>query len=149
MLQLLLALQVFHVAFLLLHDWIPMGRLSNPAATRLEHSTAKVLLGSLISTLPFAIALGFSLEDQHRRYPHWLLIYLWIAYALLFVGELRAWWFPYFRGAKPDMVQSYARMFGETHAFLPARNGIRINTLHCVLHLLTLTTLITLGALTL
>jgi hypothetical protein len=39
-------------------------------------------------------------------------------------------------------------MFGKTHAFLPVRNGIRINTLHVILHVATLTTLVVLAALT-
>jgi hypothetical protein len=39
-------------------------------------------------------------------------------------------------------------MFGATHAFLPERNGVRPNTLHVILHLMTLTTLVVLGALT-
>jgi hypothetical protein len=38
-------------------------------------------------------------------------------------------------------------MFGTTHAFLPERNGIRPNTLHVILHILTLATLVVLGAL--
>lgn len=149
MLTLLLALQIFHVAFLLLHDWIPLGPLSNPAAVRSEHPTSKVLLGSIISTLPFAIALGCSVHFLHRHWPHWLFMFLWIAYVLLFIGELEAWWIPWFKGAKPERVASYERMFSATHAFLPARNGIRINTLHIILHTLTLTTLIVLAILTL
>jgi len=39
-------------------------------------------------------------------------------------------------------------VFGATHAFLPERDGIRPNTLHLILHLATLTTLIVLGTLT-
>lgn len=148
MLALLLALQVFHVAFLLLHDWIPLGRLNDPVATQREHPGGKVLLGTLISSAPFLIALVFSIRHQHRGYPHWLLMFLWIAYLFLFVGELQAWWVPYFRGAKPDRVSSYERMFGSTHAFLPARNGIRVNTLHCILHAATVLTLLTLAIVT-
>ena len=39
MLNLLLALQAFHVLFLLFHDWIPLGSLNNIAAVRAENST--------------------------------------------------------------------------------------------------------------
>lgn len=38
-------------------------------------------------------------------------------------------------------------MFGNTHAFLPARNGIRPNTLHVILHLATLASVVILGVL--
>ena len=72
MLTLLLALQIFHVTFLLLHDWVPLGPLNHPAAVRAENPGGKIVLGTLLSTLPFAIALGCSLHLQHRGYPHWL-----------------------------------------------------------------------------
>jgi len=39
-------------------------------------------------------------------------------------------------------------MFAATHAFLPERNGIRPNTLHVILHLATLATLLVLAVLT-
>ena len=39
-------------------------------------------------------------------------------------------------------------MFGTTHAFLPERNGILLNTLHVILHAATVSLLIALGALT-
>jgi hypothetical protein len=35
-------------------------------------------------------------------------------------------------------------MFGNTHAFLPERNGIVPNTLHCILHAATVATLVVL-----
>jgi hypothetical protein len=40
-------------------------------------------------------------------------------------------------------------MFGNTHAFLPERNGIRPNTLHILLHACTAATLVLLAQLTL
>lgn len=148
MLALLLALQICHVAFFLLHDWVPLGTLNDVAAVKRENSAAKLILATLVSTLPYGIALGFSLHDQHRGYPHWLFTFLWIAYALLLVGELQAWWIPYFRGATPERIERYTAMFGNTHAFLAPRNGIRINTLHCLLHAATVLTLVTLAVVT-
>ena len=44
MLNLLLALQAFHVLFLLFHDWIPLGSLNNIAAVRAENSTPKTAI---------------------------------------------------------------------------------------------------------
>lgn len=149
MYTLLLLLQVFHVAFLLLHDWVPLGPLSDPAAVRAENPRGKLLLAIFLSSLPYAIALAFSLRHQHGGYPRWLFTFLWIAYTFLFIGELEAWWIPFFRGAKPERIARYDAMFGRTHAFLPARNGIRINTLHVTLHTATVLLLVTLTALTL
>jgi hypothetical protein len=58
------------------------------------------------------------------------------------MGEIRAWWIPYFFGTTPERVKRYADMFGNTHSFLPERNGIIPNTLHVILHALTFVTLI-------
>ena len=142
MLYLLLALQAFHVLFLLLHDWIPLGSLNNIAAVRAENSTPKLLLGTAISTSFFLI--GFIASAIHRNgpYPHWLLWYLLISYLFLFVGELEAWWIPYFGSPQPERAARYQVMFANTHVFLPARNGIPLNTLHILLHVFTLATIV-------
>jgi len=143
----LFAFQVFHVLFLALHDWIPLGSLNDMKAVRAENSRVKLLSGTLISTTPFAFGLAASAVHLGRPYPTWLLYYLSISYGLLFLGELQAWWIPYFFRPDPVRAARYQAMFGNTHAFLPARNGIRPNTLHIILHLVTLATLILLGML--
>ena len=145
MLSLLLALQIFHVLFLALHDWIPLGRLNDVRAVRREVSVAKLLAGTVVSTSPFLVPLVVGLRHPHGPWPGWVWIWLWVAYALLFIGELQAWWWPYFMGTTEETVERYRVMFGATHAFLPTRRGIRINTLHFVLHVLTLTTLVVLA----
>ena len=71
-------------------------------------------------------------------------MYLCISYGLLFIGELQAWWIPYFGKPQPTRAARYGELFGNTHSFLPARNGIVPNTLHTVLHATTLLTLIAL-----
>jgi hypothetical protein len=144
----LLALQCFHVLFLALHDWIPLGTLNDVAAVRAANPGRKLLAATLISLAPFAIGLAASAIYFGRVYPAWLLWWLWISYAFLFVGELEAWWIPYLFRSQPERAARYQVMFGDTHAFLPARNGIRLNTLRVILHAATLTTLILLGALT-
>jgi hypothetical protein len=96
MLTLLLALQAFHVLFLLLHDWIPLGSLNNIAAVRAANSSSKLLLDTSISTSFFLFGFVFSVLHRNGPYPHWLLWYLLISYLFLFYGELTAWWIPYF-----------------------------------------------------
>jgi hypothetical protein len=140
----LFALQAFHVLFLCLHDWIPLGHLSDIAAVRLQNSVRKLVAGTLISTFPFAFGLVASAIYAWfgRSFPGWLFNWLWISYTVLFLGELRAWWIPYFFTADPERAARYQIMFGQTHAFLPPHNGIRPNTLHVVLHVATLSILI-------
>ncbi len=141
----LFLLQIFHVLFLSLHDWIPLGRLNDPKAVRATISGRKLLATTLISTAPFAFGLAASAVYLGRPYPRWLLLWIGISYAILFLGELQAWWVPYFFRAQPERAARYQAMFGGTHAFLPVRNGIRPNTLHLILHIGTLAILVVLA----
>ncbi|HEY1422265.1 MAG TPA: hypothetical protein VGF20_02345 [Candidatus Acidoferrum sp.] len=43
---------------------------------------------------------------------------------------------------QPKRAADYEAMFGKTSAFLPPRNGIRINTLHFILHIATFATVL-------
>lgn len=138
----LLWLQIFQVAILLLHDWIPLPPLNDLKAVRQEHSLRAIALGTLLGALFPSIGLVFGFLHWKSGWPHWLYVYLLCAYGFLFVGELQAWWIPYLLWPQPKRAASYEAMFGNTSAFLPARNGIRINTLHFVLHAATLATLL-------
>ena len=144
----LFALQCFHVVFLALHDWIPLGTFNDVKAVRKANPGRKLVAATLISLTPFAIGLAASAVYFGRAYPAWLFWWLSISYSLLFLGELTAWWIPYLFRPDAKRAARYQVMFGATHAFLPERNGIRPNTLHVILHIVTLTTLIVLGALT-
>ena len=144
----LLGLQLFHVVFLLLHDWVPLPPLNDVHAVRAEHRGWKMPVATLISTLPFAVPLWASLRHVNGPYPHWLWVWLWIAYVWLFVGELHAWWLPYSGRTTAEQVEQYRAMYGRTHAFLPERHGIVPNTMHVMLHTLTLSTLVVLAAMT-
>jgi hypothetical protein len=86
----LLALQCFHVLFLVLHDWIPLGTLNEVKAVRAANPVRKLGAGTVISVTPFAIGLGASAINFGKAYPAWLFWWLWISYGLLFVGELTA-----------------------------------------------------------
>ena len=144
----LFALQCFHVIFLALHDWVPLGKLNDVKAARAANPGRKLLAATLISLTPFAVGLAASAIYFGRLYPEWLLWWLWISYGLLFVGELTAWWIPYLIHPERERAARYQVMFGATHTFLPERNGIRPNTLHVILHIVTFTTVVVLGAVT-
>ena len=141
----LLWLQIFQVAILLLHDWIPLPPLNDLKAVRQEHSLRAIALGTLVSSLFQSVGLVFSFLHWKSGWGHWLYIYLLATYGFLFVGELEAWWIPYLLGPQPNRATRYQAMFANTSAFLPARNGIRINTLHFILHAATFATLLVLA----
>jgi hypothetical protein len=93
-----------------------------------------------------SIALVLSLKYFGSNYPGWVLWWLRATYGILFIGELEAWWIPYFFGATAERVALYKALFSGTHSILPERNGIVINTLHLMLHASTLVTIIMLFA---
>ncbi len=140
----LIALQFVQVAILWLHDLVPLGPLNDVKAVRAQDTTIRLIRVTLIQSAPYTIGLIYSIRAMGGRCPEWLIWWLSISYGLLFLGEIRAWWIPYLIRAEPERALRYRAMFGGTHAFLPERNGITPNSLHCVLHAATAATLLTL-----
>jgi hypothetical protein len=143
----LIVLQGFQVLFLWLHDWVPLGRLNDVKAVRSQDTVFRLIVVTLIQSGPFTIGLLFSLLYFGGLYPHWLYLWLWISYSVIFLGQIRAWWIPYLFRAEPERAARYQIMFGNTHHFLPIRNGLVPNTAHIMLHLATAATLVALIAL--
>jgi hypothetical protein len=129
------ALQAFVVAFLLLHDWVPLGRLNNVVAMRGEDSLTHRVLVTLLGALPAAVGLWFSVKYFGQAHPHWLAMFLWIMYGVFLLGLLRAWWVPYLLIADGLRAARYQVIFAGTHSFLPRRNGMAPDTLHTSLHI--------------
>jgi hypothetical protein len=143
-----LGCQLFVVLFIALHDWLPLGRLSNRPAIRATDTRRRLLLVTVISALPFAIGFAASAYYAATRFPMWLMYLLWISYITGFYGMLRAWWVPYLLLEDPVRAARYQERFADTHAFLPTRNGIRPDTLHVCFHGVFVATLILLCVLT-
>ena len=137
----LLILQMFQVLFLWFHDWIPLGRLNDVTAVRRQDTTPRLVVVTLIQSMPFTFGLFFSLLRFGRPYPHWLYMWLWISYGLMFLGQIRAWWIPYLVHPEPERAARYQIMFSNTHSLLPIHNGLVPNTAHIMLHLATAATL--------
>jgi hypothetical protein len=140
--NILLALQIFHVLFLWLHDWVPMGRLNDIQAVKSQDSRKRLIAMTLIQSAPYTLGLFFSIYHYDHPYSNWVRSYLLASYILLFIGELRAWWIPYFWLEEPLRAKRYKVLFGNTHGFLPERHGIRPNSLHILLHLATFATVL-------
>jgi hypothetical protein len=139
-----LALQTLVVAFLLFHDWIPLGRLNNLTAIRGEDTLLRSIFVTLLAAVPAAIGLFFGARHFGQPYPDWLEMLLWITYGVLILGMLRAWWIPYLVRPDPERAARYQTIFAGTHSFLPRRNGMAPDTLHTLFHLVTLATLVAL-----
>lgn len=142
----LIALQCFVVAFVGLHNWIPLGSLNDLRAVRAEFPGSKLFLTTLSNFIPAAFGLACSLYFQHR-FPEWLIWYLWIFYLLACCGSAYGWWIPYFFGAGKQRLAREQELYGQTHSFLPERHGVRPNTLHVIFDFATLAVLATLATL--
>lgn len=129
-----LALQAFAVLFLLFHDWVPLGRLNNLGAVQSEDPLGRRVFVTLLPGVPAALGLYWSATHFGRAYPDGLAWLLWITYGLLLAGILQAWWVPYLLIPDPRRAARYRNLFRGTHTFLPVRNGIAPDTLHCSLH---------------
>jgi hypothetical protein len=137
----LIGTQAVQVLFLLLHDCVPLGRLSNLAAVRAIDSTTKVLWTTLLSALPYAVGLGWSIA----AFPYWpggLHIYLEWLYSITLAAVLWAWWIPYLSPSDSARAERYRTRFAGTLTFLPKRHGFAPDVLHTVYHCIVLTTLI-------
>lgn len=143
---LLIALQVVQVVFLWIHDWIPLGRLNDVAAIRSQGTVRRLVIVTLVQCVPYTIILIFTVRYLGDTFPHWLDSVLGISYSLLLFGQIRAWWVPYLFRADPTLAARYEVMFGNTHSFLPPRNGLVPNTAHILLHACTAATLLVLLA---
>ena len=130
----LLVLQSLQVAFLWVHDWLPLGSLNDVRAVRKQDTLRRLVVVTLVQSLPFSFILALSALYFGQSYPHWLITSLWVANSILLVGQLRAWWVPYLLRAEPKRAARYHAMFGDTHFFLPVRNGLVPNTAHIFLH---------------
>ena len=140
----LILLQALQVLFLWVHDWLPLGSFNDVRAVRVQDSLTRLVVVTLIQSLPFTLILALCIGYFGQRYPHWLVTTLWIAYVALFVGQLRAWWVPYLLRPEPARAARYQAMFGGTHTFFPVRNGLVPNTAHTFLHVYTAATLVVL-----
>ncbi len=138
----LIACQVAVVLFMALHDWLPLGALNNLRAVRASDSRARLLVVTILSTLPFAIVLAGTIAGATGRRAGWAVPAGAVAYGLMIVGILRAWWIPYAVRPDPARARRYQARFADTHAWLPRRNGIRPDTLHTVFHALAVATFV-------
>jgi hypothetical protein len=137
-----LTLQGIVVLFLLLHDWIPLGRLNNLDAIRGRDSLGHRVYVTLLPLVPAAVCLYLSAERFGQRYPMYVEWWLWVTYGTFVLGMLRAWWLPYLVLPDAKRAERYQAIFAGTHTFLPQRNGIAPDTLHTVFHAVVLVTLI-------
>ena len=142
-----IALQVYVVLFVALHDWVPLGRFNDVSAVRANEPTGKLIAVTVLSTAPFAFGLAESIA-HNAGFPDWLMIYLWASYGVATYGLLRSWWVPYLLSEEPKRAAHYQAMHGRTHSFLPVRNGMRPNTLHVTVHLAIIAMLAALACLT-
>lgn len=122
--------------FMLFHDWVPLGSLNNVEAIKELRSKNELIVVTLIGVFQILLLMTFVLSYIGRTYPLWVKLWLIIHQGFILCGALLDWWIPYFFGVGAESrVERYNAMFGNTHAFLPVKNGIVPNTIHVLFHL--------------
>jgi hypothetical protein len=133
--NLFLALLLWHLLFLSLHDWVPLGRLTDLPALRSQRSfTARILASLLMGAFSgLALCLNWAGSPNPAR---GVLLFTLILYSFFLFGAIRAWWLPYLFGIglSKKFVADYQIMFDNTYTWLPRRNGITVNALHVIWH---------------
>ncbi|MBX5436676.1 MAG: hypothetical protein IRZ33_05600 [Alicyclobacillaceae bacterium] len=129
-----LAVEAFMLLFLMLHDWIHLPPWTDARATRRVYTMSTNLRNTLLNSVPVAIALLLTIYYLSAAIPGWVRGYWILLYALLLLGEYRAWWHPYWFGWDPKRLARYRELFGNTHTIMPARGGMAPNTAHVLLH---------------
>jgi hypothetical protein len=137
----LIAIQILQLAFLATHDWITLGPLNDLAGIRSQNTTRELIVVTLIGALPVAMALTLTLLYYGKPLPLAAAVWIWGTYVLLLLGAIRAWWVPYLVREDSARAERFRIMFGNTHTFLPQRNGMAPNTLHVAFHFSLLITL--------
>jgi hypothetical protein len=135
----MIALLVQFVTFAL-HDTVPLGRWNHLENFRREIPLGRRMRGSLLNSATAIAALVMFYMGWVRDGDSggdWRMALL-ITLGVLVYMEFRAWWQPYLLGASPEIVAKLLPNWEGTYAFLPVRNGIRPNALHCVMHAATL-----------
>jgi hypothetical protein len=143
-----IACQTFVVLFIALHDWIPLGSLNNVKGVRAADPVGKLAVSTLVSVLPFAVALAGTVRYAALPFPMWLSWLLWLSYGFALYGVLRTWYVPYLLVSEPDRARRYRLMHADTITFLPERNGLAPNALHVVFHAVLLATVALMAYLT-
>ncbi len=138
----LIVLQAVQLAFILLHDWVPLGRLTNLAAVRASDPPAKLLRVTLLSALPFALVFGATCAFATRPWPMWLQTWLLYTYIAAAAGAVFAWWGPYLFWRSPEREARYRIRFAGTLKLLPERHGISPDALHLAFHFCIVATLV-------
>jgi hypothetical protein len=141
-----IVLQIYVVLFVALHDYAPLAPFNDVKAIQASEPKGKLFITTVLSTAPFAFGLVESFLHA-GGFPRWLMIFLWVAYAVAGYGLVRTWWAPYLVFEEPARAARYHAMHGATHAFLPLKNGLRPNTLHVTVHTAIICMLLILGAL--
>lgn len=116
---------------MVVQDWVPLGTLNNVQAISLNRSKSELVTVTIIGVVQILILIALILVFVGKRQPLWVKFWLIIHPTFIFAGALLDWWIPYLFGyGAEEKSTRYIEMFGNTHSFLPLRNGIVPNTLH-------------------
>ena len=131
-LQLLLAILTL---LMLVQDLVPLGRWNALDRLAAESPLAHRLRMTAINTTTAAAALFCTLSPRFLQMS-WQHTAATIILALFLVGAFLSWWKPWLFGSTADEREKLRKITDGTYAFVPQRNGVTPNALHCLFHLI-------------
>lgn len=135
MVGIFIILQCILLLVLLVHDWLPLYPFNNLPELRKVQTIRQTVIYTLINagvcTWALLESVYYYVQPSHR-FPYDPAI----IYALMTIGTLYSWWFPYFFGSSNEKKMKM-KPYLQTHSVLPMRaDNIRPNTMHIIVHLL-------------
>jgi hypothetical protein len=118
------------------HDTIPLGRWNNLSQFQRVIPLGRRVRGSVLNSVTAGAVLVLFWLGWMRggETGGFFRVALLVTLGVLVYMEFRAWWRPYLFGATPAIIEKLRPNWEGTYAFLPERNGIKPNAMHCVMH---------------
>jgi hypothetical protein len=141
----LLALQAILAVLLLLmlvQDLVPLGRWNALRTLAVQSPLAHRVRMTAVNASTAAAALLCTLSPHYLHRGSWQHTVCTVILVCFLFGAFHSWWKPWLFGSTPAEREKLRLITTRTYTFVPERNGVTPNALHCVFHALAVAALI-------
>jgi hypothetical protein len=132
----LIVATAIYLGYVLVHDWVPLGRLNDMERQR-EQPLRTRLLVEVGNVLPILALLIVAIVFPTGPLPWGAALYAGLYIVVFAVLAWLSWYGPYFFGTTSERETAAAYEYGRTVQILPARGThVRPNLMHVGLHVL-------------
>jgi hypothetical protein len=126
---------------MLVQDLVPLGRWNGLTALAPQSPLSHRVRMTLVNTATLAAAWLCTLSPHFTQHGSWQHLTTILILAGCVAGAFASWWRPWLFGATAAQQEKLRVITTGTYTFVPARNGITPNALHCLFHALILAAL--------